>query len=220
MADYVPGIPISAALGDAAMYETADDRLVAALRAGEEDAYETLIQRFQHPVYNLIARLLDDPDDAPDVLQEVFLKVFRKVGTFRRQSSLKTWIYRIAVNEAHNHRRFFSRHRKREIGLDCAGETPGAIEFAVDHSRSAYDLVCDRETQECLEKALAKINPVFRAAVILRDIDELSYDEIAEVLETNLGTVKSRILRGREALRRALNQTEAASRWIAEGERA
>jgi RNA polymerase sigma-70 factor (ECF subfamily) len=153
-------------------------------------------------------------------MQEVFLKVFRKVGTFRRQSSLKTWIYRIAVNEAHNHRRFFSRHRKREIGLECAGEAPGAIEFAVDHSRSAYDLVCDRETQECLEKALAKINPVFRAAVILRDIDELSYDEIAEVLETNLGTVKSRILRGREALRRAIAQTEAASRWIAEGERA
>jgi len=220
VADYVPGIPINAALGDAAMYETPDDRLVAALRAGEEDAYETLIRRFQHPVYNLIARLLDDPDDAPDVMQEVFLKVFRKVGTFRRQSSLKTWIYRIAVNEAHNHRRFFSRHRKREIGLECAGEAPGAIEFAVDHSRSAYDLVCDRETQECLEKALAKINPVFRAAVILRDIDELSYDEIAEVLETNLGTVKSRILRGREALRRAIAQTEAASRWIAEGERA
>lgn len=218
MADYVPGIPI-ASLGDGAVYETVDDRLVAALRAGEEDAYETLIQRFQHPVYNLIARLLDDPDDASDVLQEVFLKVFRKIGSFRRQSSLKTWIYRIAVNEAHNHRRFFSRHRRREIGLESADEIPGAIEFAVDRSRSAYELVCDRETQECLEKALAKINPVYRAAVILRDIDELSYDEIAEVLETNLGTVKSRILRGREALRRALERAEPASRWIAEGER-
>ena len=81
--------------------------LIEGLRTGKEQAYEALIQRYQQPVYNLIFRLLNDPADANDVVQEVFLKVFRNVGSFRGQSSLKTWVYRIAVNEAHNHRRWF-----------------------------------------------------------------------------------------------------------------
>src|SRR6185436_4878149 len=96
----------------------ADDELVQRLRAGEEIAYELLLARFQQPVYNLAFRLLNDPGDAGDVVQEVFLKVFRNVGHFRRQSSLKTWIYRITVNEAHNQRRWFFRHRSREVALD------------------------------------------------------------------------------------------------------
>src|SRR3954452_23204903 len=92
--------------------------LVEGLRTGEEWAYEQLINRFQQPVYNLVSRVMNDPDDASDVVQEVFLKVFRNIGSFRSQSSLKTWIYRIAVNEGHNHRRWFSRHRQQEVGLD------------------------------------------------------------------------------------------------------
>ena len=95
-----------------------DAALVAGLRAADEYAYEILIQRFEQPVYNLVSRLVDDPADAAEVAQEVFLKVFRKIAGFRAESSLKTWIYRIAVNEARNQRRWFMRHRGKEIGLE------------------------------------------------------------------------------------------------------
>src|SRR5262249_21751481 len=97
-----------------------EDRiLIAGLRAAAASAYEELIGRFERPVFNLVSRLTDDPADTPDVVQEVFLKVFRNVGSFRGESSLRTWIYRIAVNEARNHRRWFGRHRRQEIGLEA-----------------------------------------------------------------------------------------------------
>ena len=98
--------------------DVADLHLVDSLRDGSEKAYEELLLRFQQPVYALALRLLDDQSEACDVVQEVFLKVFRNVGSFRGQSSLKTWIYRITVNEAHNARRWFFRHRRREVELD------------------------------------------------------------------------------------------------------
>src|SRR5437879_7124716 len=182
-----------------------DDRLISELRTGAETAYETLIQRFQQPVYNLAYRLLNDPGDASDVVQEVFLKVFRNVGHFRGQSSLKTWIYRITVNEAHNQRRWFFRHRQREVGLDEEPEEARSMAQVLPDGRpSPYDYVFDRERQDMIESALSKINPTFREVVVLRDIADLSYDEIADVLQLSLGTVKSRILRGREALRQEL----------------
>jgi len=182
-----------------------DLRLVEALRHGDEPAYEELITRFQQPVYALAMRLLDDQGEAGDVVQEVFLKVFRNVGAFRCQSSLKTWIYRITVNEAHNARRWFFRHRRREVELDqSADENRDWKEVIPDNSRSPFDVAFDREQQVMIEAALERINPIFREAVVLRDITDLSYEEIAEVLGVSLGTVKSRILRGREALREKL----------------
>lgn len=179
--------------------------LIEGLRAGSEDAYEALITRFQQPVYSLVYRLLDDPGDSSDVVQEVFLKVFRNVGSFRGKSSLKTWIYRIAVNEAHNHRRWFSRHRKKQVGLETEEEGNRSWqEVLSDPARSPFDLAADQETREMVEQALTSVNPVFRAAVVLRDLEDMNYEEIAEVLQVSLGTVKSRILRGREALRKGL----------------
>jgi len=112
-----------------------DDELVRRLRAGDEAAYEDLLSRFQQPVYNLAYRLLNDPGDASDVVQEVFLKVFRNVSHFRRQSSLKTWIYRITVNEAHNQRRWFFRHRSREVGLDDEPEQITPVMFRIPSGR-------------------------------------------------------------------------------------
>lgn len=182
-----------------------DCQLVEALRAGSESAYEALLARFQQPVYNMALRLLNDPSDAADVVQEVFLKVFRNVDGFRGQSSLKTWIYRITVNEAHNQRRWFYRHRRREVGLEEEAENcRPAAEAIRDNGRTPFDHVFEREKQRLLETALARINPAFRESVVLRDIADLSYEEIAEVLQLSLGTVKSRILRGREALRQEL----------------
>jgi len=202
--------------GSAREHESA---LVLDLRLGVESAYEILIARFEQPVFNIVSRLMDDPCDAADVVQEVFLKVFRNIGSFRQDASLKTWIYRIAVNEARNHRRWFSRHRRREIGLesDSRDSRGRAVEDVIpDPGRSPFEAVADHETQAMIEAALAEVNPKFRAALILREMEGLSYEEIGEVLEISLGTVKSRILRGREALRKNLAERlepGAAPEW-------
>jgi RNA polymerase sigma-70 factor (ECF subfamily) len=181
--------------------------LIARLSDGEEAAYETLLARFEHPIFNLVSRLTNDPGDAPDVVQEVFLKVFRNVHSFRGQSSLKTWIYRIAVNESRNHRRWFGRHRSQEIALEpTPGETHSYLDWLPDPARSPMELAMDHERETLIEAALGEINPHYRAALVLRELEGLSYDEIAEILETSLGTVKSRILRGREALRERLTE--------------
>jgi RNA polymerase sigma-70 factor, ECF subfamily len=182
-----------------------DQLLVEALRSGSEQAYEELLARFQQPVYTLAVRLLNNPAEAYDVVQEVFLKVFRNIEHFRAESSLKTWIYRITVNEAHNTRRWFSRHRGREVDLDFENEeNRDWKETIADGGPSPFEVTLDREQAGMIESALERINPVFREAVVLRDITDLSYEEIAAVLGVSLGTVKSRILRGREALREQL----------------
>ena len=194
--------------------------LVEGLRSAQEQAYEALIVRYQQPVYNLVYRLLNDPADASDVVQEVFLKVFRNIGSFRAQSSLKTWVYRIAVNEAHNHRRWFCRHRKQEIGLERDDEERSYQDTLSDPGRTPYQIAADDEAHHILEDAMQKLNPTFRAAVVLRDLEDMSYEEIADILQINLGTVKSRIMRGREALRHALSarlapaaKENAAMQW-------
>ena len=195
-----------------------DLRLVELLRTGASHAYEELLARFQQPVYNLALRLLDDPSDAADVVQEVFLKVFRNIGAFRGQSSLKTWIYRITVNEAHNARRWFFRHRRKEVELDSEpADARNWKEVIPDGRLSPFDAAFEGEQHAMIEAALAKLSPIFREAVVLRDITDMSYEEIAEVLNVSLGTVKSRILRGREALRAELAgslQDRPAPRWV------
>lgn len=183
-----------------------DARLLRGLRAGIEEAYEELISRYQQPVYGMVFRLLGNQSDACDVVQEVFLKVFRSVGSFREKSSLRTWIYRIAVNEAYNHRRWFGRHCKREVAIASQEHEQSTYDTTVAPEPSPFDRAASKETRQLIEVALERVNPVFRAAVALRDIEDLSYEEIADILQVSLGTVKSRILRGREALRRELNE--------------
>jgi RNA polymerase sigma-70 factor (ECF subfamily) len=182
-----------------------DHRLISSLQAGDEIAYEQLIERFQSPVYNLAYRLLNDQADACDVAQEVFLKIFRNVGSFRGESSLRTWVYRIAVNESHNRRRWLFRHRRGETGIEDNFEDSESREKPLmDSGETPFDFTVNREAQILLEEALAAINPVFRAAMVLREIEDMSYEEIADILQVSIGTVKSRIVRGREALRRNL----------------
>jgi RNA polymerase sigma-70 factor (ECF subfamily) len=199
--------------------DVADLHLVESLREGSEKAYEELLVRFQQPVYALALRLLDDQGEACDVVQEVFLKVFRNVGSFRGQSTLKTWIYRITVNEAHNARRWFFRHRRAEVELDKnPEESRNWKEIIPDRGRSPFEEAFNSEQHIVIEAALKRINPIFREAVALRDISDLAYEEIAEILGVSLGTVKSRILRGREALREELVgslQSGAAPRLVA-----
>jgi len=186
-----------------------DSALVDELREGSERAFDYLIATYQRPIYNFVFRLLEDPADAPDVTQEVFLKVFRNIGDFRGECSLKTWIYRIAVNEASNLRRWFSRHRGRELSLEGGEEGyPAMAATLADRHEDQYEQLLRQERMRVVEKALAQVKESFRTAVVMRDIQGLSYEEIAEILQVSIGTVKSRILRGRESLRQKLLVSE------------
>ena len=196
---------LASAIGIRAQEEAA---IVAELKAGSEAAYAWLIGEFQQPVYGLVYRIVNDPADAADTTQDVFLKVFRGMKHFHGGSSLKTWIYRIALHEAANRRRWWFRHKARETLIEPA-ESDAANENAMqvaltDHAESPFDNVAHHEVQRRVEEELSKVPEPYRTTLILRDLEEMSYEEISEVLEISLGTVKSRLTRGREALRQRL----------------
>ena len=197
---------LASAIGIRSQEEAA---IVAELKAGSEAAYAWLIGEFQQPVYGLVYRIVNDPADAADTTQDVFLKVFRGMKQFHGESSLKTWIYRIALHEAANRRRWWFRHKARETSIEQESDGTGAGENAMqmaltDHADSPFDSVAQHEVQRRVEEELQKLAEPYRTTLILRDLEEMSYEEIAEVLEISLGTVKSRLTRGREALRQRL----------------
>jgi RNA polymerase sigma-70 factor (ECF subfamily) len=198
---------LASAIGIRSQEEAA---IVAELKAGSEAAYAWLIGEFQQPVYGLVYRVVNDPSDAADTTQEVFLKVFRGMKHFHGESSLKTWIYRIALHEAANRRRWWFRHKAKETSIEPAeSETPGIGENAmqmalIDRADSPFDNVAHHEVQSRVDQELRKVPEPYRTTLILRDLEEMSYEEIAELLEISLGTVKSRLTRGRDALRHRL----------------
>jgi RNA polymerase sigma factor (sigma-70 family) len=145
--------------------------------------------------------MLGDVADAADGTQEVFLKAFRGIRSFRQGSSLKTWLYRIAIREALNHKRWFKRHLQKNVSIDAEPEEGHAAIEIEDLAATPFEQFAAHEIQAAVQSALQEIPEVFRSAVILRDLEGLSYEEIAEVLECSSGTVKSRILRGRRALK-------------------
>jgi RNA polymerase sigma-70 factor, ECF subfamily len=187
--------------------QTEDAALVAELRAGSEEAFAWLIARFHQPIYSLLARTVQDRADAADLTQEVFVKVFRGVGGFHGESSLRTWIYRIALREASNQRRWWMRHKQQEVPIEqeisngqCS--TPIRLkEMLVDQSESPYDAAVHAENRARVEIALAKVPEPYRTTLILRDIEGFVYEEVAEMQGVNLGTVKSRLVRGRAFLK-------------------
>ncbi len=197
---------LASAIGIRSQEEAA---IVAELKAGSEAAYAWLIGEFQQPVYGLVYRVVNDPADAADTTQDVFLKVFRGMKHFHGESSLKTWIYRIALHEAANRRRWWFRHKAKETSIEPAESEMGAAENAMqvaltDPADSPFDSVAHSEVQHRVEEELRKVPEPYRTTLILRDLEEMSYEEIAEVLEISLGTVKSRLTRGRDALRQRL----------------
>lgn len=197
------GEPERSALSDwaSALSWGADEtELVTELQAGSEAAFDWLVTHYHGPVYNLILSMLADVSDAADATQEVFLKAFRGIRSFRQGSSLKTWLYRIAIREALNHKRWFKRHLQKNVSIDTEPEDGRVIEIE-DLGATPFDQFATHEIQAAVQDALQQLPEVFRTAVILRDLEGLSYEEIAEVLECSIGTVKSRILRGRRALK-------------------
>jgi RNA polymerase sigma-70 factor (ECF subfamily) len=183
--------------------------LVADLKAGSEPAFALLVAQYSHPVYSLIARSLRDPEAAADVTQDVFVKVFRNISSFHGDSSLRTWIYRIALHEASNQRRWWNRHRRQESELDAPlhneeGEVFCLADALATSDASPFDRAASEELRERVVAALRTLPQAFREVVVLREIEGFGYEEIAEMLELNIGTVKSRLTRGRSALREAL----------------
>ena len=187
-----------------------ESAIIAELKAGSEEAYAWLIGEFQRPVYGLVYRIVSDPADAADTTQDVFLKVFRGMKHFNGESSLKTWIYRIALHEAANRRRWWFRHKAQETSIEPAESegavnTDGAMRSALtDRHDSPFDNVAQGEVRQRVEQELRRIAEPYRTTLILRDLEDMSYEEIAEVLQISLGTVKSRLTRGRQALKERL----------------
>lgn len=187
--------------------------IIAELCAGSEEAYSWLIAEFHQPIYSLVYRMVSDPADAADTTQEVFLKVFRGIRHFHGKSSLKTWIYRIALHEASNRRRWWFRHKARETSIEPPSENFAdesghslPLKELMDSAQSPFENAAHEEVRAQVEFELRQIPEPYRTTVILRDIEEMSYEQVAEITEVSLGTVKSRLTRGREALRQRLTE--------------
>jgi RNA polymerase sigma-70 factor (ECF subfamily) len=208
----VAGVTTLSDLASAIGVRAEEASVVAELQAGSEAAFFWLIAHYNQPVYSLVYRTLDDPSDAADTTQEVFIKVFRGIKNFNADSSLKTWIYRIALHEASNRRRWWFRHKSHETSIEPdpdygdGNHVLGVKDTLVDEGKSPLENIYDDELRERVETELKALAEPYRTTVILRDIEELSYEQIAEVMQTTLGTVKSRLVRGREALRKRLQR--------------
>ena len=184
--------------------------LVARLHAGEMDAFSELVTEYQPLVYSLTLRVVHDREEARDVAQDTFLKIYRHFDKFRGESSLKTWICKVAVNQALNSQRWWKRRRREET---CSLDEPINEQQHVSdrlqssgNSPEADTLAHERKHQ--LELALKELKPDFKMVVVLRDIEGMAYEEIASILEISVGTVKSRIARGRDMLRERLNRKD------------
>jgi RNA polymerase sigma-70 factor (ECF subfamily) len=183
--------------------------LVQRCAAGEETAFSELVGEHQRMVVQLAMNLLGDRDEALDLSQDVFLRVFRTIHRFRGQSSLRTWIYRIAVNQARNRHRFWRRrHRADQVPLDQHIAAHG--EFLSDGETIPDRVLAQKELAAQLQRALDHLPFDQRTAIILREIDGLSYEEIAFSLGVAVGTVKSRLTRARQALRLELREVRTA----------
>src|SRR5262245_25802487 len=195
-----------------------ESTLVARLRLGEMEAFDQLVEEYQALVYALSLRILNNAEDARDATQETFLKIYRHFGNFRGEASLKTWICRIAINQARSSDRWLRRRRRNDTtsldaplgSSDGANGSPDGYDqrSPIDYLQSRYatpeDETLSRERSRQIERGLRQLKKDFRIAVILRDIEGLSYEEIAWVTEVSVGTVKSRIARGREMLRETI----------------
>ena len=188
---------------------SAEAQFLERLKSGDATAFNRLVEERHADIYALLYRLTEDAEEARDLTQETFLQAFRNIAGFRGDADLRTWLYRIAVNQARNRWRWWKRRRRdRTVSLDApAGsesETPLSAgirdEGAGDPERQALA----RERERALLSALRTLSRSYREVIVLRDIEGLSYEEVARALELNVGTVKSRLSRGRSELRRRL----------------
>jgi RNA polymerase sigma-70 factor (ECF subfamily) len=185
--------------------ESDDATLIAAVLAGSEAAFATLVVRYQDRVFRLLSRYCRDAIECEDIAQEVFLKVYRKLHTFQQDSAFFTWLYRIAVNTATDH---LSRHSRRRLHLveDEAVLDLGKKRNGDDAADPTVQPALDAELAQVTRQILAKLPEKYRTILILREYEDLSYTDMAEVLDTNLGTIESRLFRARQRFKEALER--------------
>lgn len=183
------------------MSDPTEESLVRRLRRRDEDAFRELVEAYQGRVYGLVFRMIGNQAEAEDVAQEVFVTVFKAIDSFRGDAKLSTWLYRIATNHCKNRLKYLQRrHHDRTRDID---DTPEGDYGGATHERAARpdEEMAGRELEAAIQAGLAALEEEHRVVVILRDIDQLSYVEIAEIVGVPEGTIKSRLFRGRAALR-------------------
>jgi RNA polymerase sigma-70 factor (ECF subfamily) len=183
--------------------EHSDLALVQRVQRGDRSAFDVLVLRYQHKVLKLVQRYIRDSMEAEDVVQEAFIKAFRAIGSFRGDSAFYTWIYRIAINTAKN-AIVSSKRRPVNVDIDVQDPEQGDLEARLTDGETPEQLALSEEIRETVNRAMAGLPEELRTAIVLREIDGLSYEEIAESMDCPVGTVRSRIFRAREAIDRQL----------------
>lgn len=199
----------TAASAEARFVPTAEEQFLERLKAGDAAAFNRLVEERHGDIYALLYRLTEDPEEARDLTQETFLQAFRHLASFRGDADLRTWLYRIAVNQARNRWRWWKRRRRdRTVSLDAPVsegiDSPLSAGLAGDEGLDPERQALAREREKALHAALRTLSRPYREVIVLRDIEGLSYEEVAAALDLNVGTVKSRLNRGRSELRRRL----------------
>lgn len=186
-----------------------EEELINAILKGNLKAYETLISRYEKKIYALCLHLLKDSEEAYDAAQEVCIKIWKQIGTFKGQAKLSTWIYRMATNQCLDILRK-NKRKGQELSLFLDEET-GEEEKLTDQTAIWQDVsshIEQKELGEVLKQGIGELKEDYQAVIVLRDIEQCSYEEIASILEISLGTVKSRLSRARSALRKILEQNK------------
>ena len=186
----------------------AEEQFIERLRRGDAAAFEVLVQERSSEIYGLLYRLTENIEEARDLTQETFLRAFQSISHFRGEADLRTWMYRIAINQARNRWRWWKRRRRDStFSIDSSNDNGKLSLLESLRSEGIKDPEQDtlaHERERVLRKGLSDLRRVYREAVVLRDIEGLAYEEIAVALDISVGTVKSRLARGRQELRRKL----------------
>lgn len=176
-----------------------DKKLVERVQKGDKGAFDLLVLKYQHKIVNLIMRYVRDPELALDIAQEAFIKAYRALPRFRGDSAFYTWMYRIAVNTAKNHLAA-QRRRPMDVELDLQDPEQYDLHAKLKETDTPEGVALSDELQETVERAIAALPEDLRTAIILRELEGMSYEEIAETMECPVGTVRSRIFRARDAI--------------------
>lgn len=193
------------------MTHDVDKELVQQVQQGDKRAFDLLVIKYQRRIMRLLARMISDPAEVEDVAQETFIKAYRALPQFRGDSNFYTWLYRIAINSARNWQA--ARGRRPLLAHEYEneeGETFSSIDTLTDIS-TPESMMVSRQVADTVNAAISQLAPELRTAIVLREIEGLSYEEIAETMDCPIGTVRSRIFRARESIAEQLRKVRESS---------